>query len=243
MFHVVAHIEGDPVEGPVVGVGLVALEEHVVLSHKVARDGVQAQTQQGAGQQVDHGLEPPEGIDGSVGRQLHQGVAQLHAGHGLGVHAERPQSVEEWLQGQPEQLAGRRAKEPALEVRGHVHVQPVATQVAVVVHVVLLEAGGVGQAHGQVGEDGKPAVAGRAARAEGGVVRDVVDGQRQGVVHAAPEGVGPEEEPAPRQPLRQPAGQQLRQHHCRYRPLEVGVRPHQGLDGRVLGCREGRGRR
>lgn len=49
VFHVVAHIEGDPVEGSIVGVSLVALLEHIVLSHKVARDRVQAQAQEGAG--------------------------------------------------------------------------------------------------------------------------------------------------------------------------------------------------
>ena len=48
VFHVVTHIEGDPIEGSIVGVSLVALQEHIMLSHKVTRDRVQAQTQEAA---------------------------------------------------------------------------------------------------------------------------------------------------------------------------------------------------
>ena len=49
MLVVVSHVEGQQVERAVVGVGLVALEEHVVLGNEVARDGVQAHPQHGAG--------------------------------------------------------------------------------------------------------------------------------------------------------------------------------------------------
>lgn len=83
-----------------------------------------------------------------------------------------------------------------------------------VVDVVLLEGGGVRQPDGDVGPHGKPAVPLGQLVAKGHVVRDVVNGQSQGVVDAASEGVRPEEDPLPGEVVYQVAGQELGQDHA-----------------------------
>ena len=52
MFVMIADIEGDHVEGAVVGVGLEALVEHVVLGDEVTGNRVQAHGHQGTAQHV-----------------------------------------------------------------------------------------------------------------------------------------------------------------------------------------------
>lgn len=54
------------------------------------------------------------------------------------------------------------------------------------------EGGAVGDANGQVGEDGEDAVSER--RAEGQIVRDLVDGQEEVLVGCGADDVGGEEE-------------------------------------------------
>lgn len=56
MLVVVPDVEGYPVEGPVVRVGLETLSEHVVLGDEMARDRVQSHGQQRTAQQVDENL-------------------------------------------------------------------------------------------------------------------------------------------------------------------------------------------
>lgn len=155
---VVAHVEGEEVEAAVVRVGLVALEEHVVLGDEVARDGVQAHPQHGAGQHVNHRLSPPHPVQQEVKAHLDRHVDHLQLAERFGVDAEGPHGIEQRLQDDPDELAKARAEEPALKVCGNVYVHAVAAQVAVVVQVVALEGGGVGQSDGQVGEHGEVAV-------------------------------------------------------------------------------------
>ena len=78
-----------------------------------------------------------------------------------------------------------------------------------VVNVILLKGGRVGQPDGQVCPHGKPAVPLGQLVSKGNVVRDVMDSQGQGVVDASPEGVGPEEDPLPGEVVDQVAGQEL----------------------------------
>lgn len=145
---VVAHVEGEQVEGAVVGVGLVALEEHVVLGYEVSRDGVQAHPQQGPSHHVDHRFAPPQPVEQDVEGELHGHVGHLQLSDGFGVDAEGPDGVEQRLQNNPDEFAEGCAEEPALKVSGDVYVHPVSTQVAVVVQVVAFEGGGVRQADG-----------------------------------------------------------------------------------------------
>lgn len=233
---VVAHIEGEKVERAVVGIGLVALEEHVMLSDEVARDRVKAHAQHGAGQHVDHRLGAPQPVEGKVEGELDGHVGQLQLRDGLGVDAEWADGIEEWLQNDPEELADARAEEPTLKVSGDVHIDAVATQVAVVVQVVALEGGRVGQANGQVGKHGEPAVELGPVVAKGRVVGDLVDGQRHGVVDATAKYVSPEEHPLPFQVLHEVERQKLNPHHHAYDPLQTMVRTHQRFDLWILSC-------
>lgn len=165
--------------------------------------------QDGPCDQVHDGLEPPKVEDDHVYCELKHCVLELQETHRFGVDHQRAQGVEQRLQEEPEHLPGWGAEEPPLQVRGDVHVQPVPPEVAVVIDVILLKRSGVRQSDGQVGPHGKPAVPLGQLVAERHIVGDVMDGQRQRVVNAAPEGVGPEKNPLPGQVPHQVAGQQL----------------------------------
>lgn len=197
MLVVVAHIECEQVEGAIVGVGLVALEKHVVLGDKVSRDGVQAHSQQGARHHVDHRLGSTQPVEGHIEGQLHGHVGQLQAGDGLGVDAERADGIEQRLEDDPDKLAEACAEEPALKISWDVYVYTVSSQVAVVVQVVALKGGRIRQPDGQVGEHGEPAVPHGPVVAKCCVVGDLVDGQGHRVVDAAAKGISPEQDPFP----------------------------------------------
>ena len=49
---VVAHVEGEEVEGAIVAVGLLAFHEHVVLGDEVTRHGVNPHSQKASRQHV-----------------------------------------------------------------------------------------------------------------------------------------------------------------------------------------------
>lgn len=154
-----------------------ALQEHVMLSNKVSRDGMQAHAQYGARDKVHDWFESPGIVDKNVCCKLHGCIHHLQFGHRFWVHHQRPQCIEKGLEEEPEHFSCRCAEEPAFQLCRDVHVQAVSAEVAVVVDVVFLEGGGVGKADGQIGEHGEPPVPAHLLVPECNVVRDVMDGQ------------------------------------------------------------------
>lgn len=174
-----------------------ALEEHVVLSDEVSRNGVQAHSQQGTCHHVDHRLGSTQPVEGHIEGQLHGHVGHLQPGDGLGVDAERADCIEQRLKDDPDKLTEACAEEPALKFSGDVHVHAISSQVAVVVQVVALKGGRIRQPNGQVGKHGEPAVPHGPVVAKRCVVGDLMDGQGHGVVDTAAKGISPEQDPFP----------------------------------------------
>lgn len=172
---VVAHIEGEQVEGAIVRIGLMALKEHVVLSYEVTRDGVQAHPKHRASQHVDHRFGPPQPVEQDVEGELDHQVGDLQLSDGFGVDAEGPDGIEERLQNNPDELAEARAKEPAFKFSGNVYIDTISTQVAVMIQVIAFERGRVGQANGQVSKHGKVAVPHGLVVSKGSVMGDLVN--------------------------------------------------------------------
>ena len=150
---VVAHVPGQEVERPVVGVSFVALDEHVVLRDEVARQGVEPHGQERAQHQVGQRLGSQEVPHGKVSAHLDDNVDDLQEGQPLGAHKEGAKGVEVGLEEQPDQLGERVLEEAALKLRGDVHVLLRVTLVTVVLQVVLLERDGHGHPQRQVGEE------------------------------------------------------------------------------------------
>ena len=200
-----ADVVRQEVEGPVVRVGLgdgdavgrVGLRGrhrrvHVVLGDEVARQRVQAAREERGEQEVQHRLEPQgaqdRGVEGELRGHVQGGDPRerhLVDGHG-------PQGVEEDLEGAEEGLAENRVEEDGLEGRGQVRVQAVDAQGLVVRQVVGPEGGAVGDADGQVRDDGEEPV--RRGRAEGEVVADLVDGEEEVLVGGCADDVRQEPE-------------------------------------------------
>lgn len=175
----------------------------------MSRDGVQPHAQNRSSDEVNYWLPPPEITDNCIRCELNHCVLDFQGAQWFWIDHQRSYGVEEGLEEEPEHLPSRGAEEPSLKVRRDVHIQLVSAQVPVVVDVVLLEGGGVGHADGQVGPHGEPAVPLGPLVPKGHVVGDVVNGQSQGVVDAASEGVGPEEDPLPGEIVDQVAGKKL----------------------------------
>ena len=102
------------------------------------------------------------------------------------------QSIEQNLAGAEEGLAGDRVKEPCLEGGRQIGIEAIHTERLVVGEMVRAKRGAVGDANGQVGEDGDDAVGER--RAEGQIVRNLVDGEEEVLVGCSADKVGCQEE-------------------------------------------------
>lgn len=141
---VVAYIKSEQVEGAIVGVGLMALEEHVMLSYEVTWDGVQAHPQHGASQHVDHRLGPPEPVKQDVKGELEGHVGHLQLSDGFGVDAEGPDGVEQRLKNNPDEFTEACAEKPAFKLSGDVYIYTISTQVPMMVQVITFEGGRIG---------------------------------------------------------------------------------------------------
>ena len=66
MLHMITDVEGELVERTVIGVSLLAVEEHVVLADEVAGQRVKSHRQEGAGDQVDQRFRAEKVEDGRI---------------------------------------------------------------------------------------------------------------------------------------------------------------------------------
>ena len=102
MLHVVAHVPCEPVEGPVVGVGLVASHKREVFCDEVPCQRVEAGAQQGAQAQVQDRLAAQEVPHAEIKRQLKRYVQRFECFHGFGVDEKWSYAVENALSACPQ---------------------------------------------------------------------------------------------------------------------------------------------
>ncbi len=150
---VVAHVEGDQIERAVVRVGLVALDEHVVLGDEVAGDGVEAETEQKSEPHVAQRLDAKEVEDGVVEHDLDDPVGHLEAADGLREHHDRSQGVQQRLKNDKAHLAHHGREEHGLNFCGQIGVDLRVALVLVMIQMVLLEGDGGGHAERQIGQE------------------------------------------------------------------------------------------
>lgn len=196
---VVAHIEGKQVEGAIVWVGLMALEEHVVLSYEVTRNGMQAHPQHRASQHVEDRLAPPQPVEQDVKTELENHIGHLQLSDRFRVDAQWPDGIEQWLQDNPDKLAEARAEKPAFKLSGNVYIHTVSSQVAVMIQVITFKGGRVGQAYRQIGKHGKIAIPQGLVVAKGSVVGDLMNCKGHWVVDTAAKDISPKQDPFPAQ--------------------------------------------
>ena len=77
VLHVIPNIEGDHVQWSIVGICLVSLQEHVMLSYEMSRDRMQAHTQHRTCDKVNNRLHPPYLVDNEVYYELNSCIEDL----------------------------------------------------------------------------------------------------------------------------------------------------------------------
>lgn len=184
----------------------------VVLGDEVAGEGVQAASQKGGEQQVEEGVGGGVGDEEGVEGELDDDVEEVHPGEGDAVDGHGADGVEEDLERAEEGLAEDGVEEEGLDGGGEVRVEAVYAEGLVVGEMIWLsksvsryyspspdvqvstnpKGSTVGNANGQIGNNGEQPVGERAPK--GQVVRNLVDGQEQVLVRRGAKDVrdGPE---------------------------------------------------
>ena len=102
VLHMVAHVEREVVPRAVVGVGLVASVEHVVLCDKVGTHRVEAHAQECTGDEIHQRLHPKEVENEPVEDYLHDIVEDFQLCGRFGAYKRWPNSIKKRLQKEPE---------------------------------------------------------------------------------------------------------------------------------------------
>ena len=152
MLVVVADVEGDEIERTVVRVGLVALDEHVVLGYEVTGDGMKAEAEQCAADQVEERLVAACVQDEQVEGDLHDAVLHLESVDLFGHFDDGTNRVEEGQHEHVNDFADGRGEQASFNARGQVGIPVLDAEILVVVAVVLLERDECRHGHGQIGK-------------------------------------------------------------------------------------------
>ena len=93
---VISHIKCDQIETAIVGIGLEALDEHIVLGDEVSRNGMEPESEKSADEQIEERLEAERVEDERVERDLYERVDDLEESDLLGHDDDGTKWVEEW---------------------------------------------------------------------------------------------------------------------------------------------------
>lgn len=193
MLEVVAEVDVGDVPPADVVVGLLALDELVVLGDDVDGGGVRTDGAESGDEDEEKGVSSPEVIDEVVGEEDEDVVDDFVDPDAGVMHEDRSEGIEDFDDGVEDVFV------PLLVVRelgfpgkGQVGVGLQLIQEVVVVGVVAAEGDGAGQSHGDVAEHGHEFIEGHVAASA--VVREVVDAAVEGVVEESSDEVGVEQD-------------------------------------------------
>ena len=77
VLHVVTHVEGQSVERPVVRIGFLTTQEHVVLADEMASQWMKTHRQERTGNEINQRLDAEKVEDGSVEGNLER-IRKMH---------------------------------------------------------------------------------------------------------------------------------------------------------------------
>lgn len=222
MFVVIAHTVTHKVKWTIVGIRLLhVVVEHIVLSDKVASDGMGTQSDEGADQEIDHGPPATKVDDGGIKSQLSSPVIHLPDADALGTHQQRAEAVVEGKEKHPNQLPEHTEEVATLKVCGNIHIESRNTLKRVMVKMVLSKLDTLCNAYGQVSKDGQPLVVLKLLERQ--PMSDLMDGKRHGVVDDASKTVSHQDKHCPALIHHIPASKYLSQDHSKNRPLCHGI--------------------
>lgn len=195
-----ADVVREPVERAVVGEGLgngdavirVLLRGgdgfvDVVLSDKVASQGVKATSKEGRQEEVEVSVEGGEVDEGGVEGELDSNVQEVDLGQGNAVHGHGAEGVEEDLEGAEEGLSKNGVEEEGFKGGRKISIEAIDAEGLVVGKMVGSEGSAIGDANGKIGEDGDQTVGHRVP--EGQVMGDFVDGEEEVLVSGGTEDI------------------------------------------------------
>lgn len=198
MLIVVAHVEYNGVQRPIIRVGFIAFPEHVMFGNEVASHRMKSHGQEGAYDKVGQRAVAAHVQQYDVEGKLNGEVQHLQHGQRFGSQEQRAKRVEEGLQQYPQELGEGVVEKSAFKVRGNVHIHFIIPLVLVMLDVILLKDDRVWHANDEVTEDSQQPVSPRILVAKSKIVGDLVNGQSHGVVDDPTEAVGYNHDHSPR---------------------------------------------
>ncbi len=232
MLVVVADVERQPIERPVIRVRLLPVAKHVMLGNVVTGDRMQAHHDQRADRQVRQGFATPEVEHRDVEAELQQQIQGFGRGRLFGMHEQRAQRIGKALTGEPHQLGQGVAQHSPLELGRQIRVQPFVTLMGVMQQVIVTERLRHRHPDWQVHEHGEGAVVPRLFERQ--VVAELVDRQQQRLVDHATYAVGHDQQQPPRCLAQRKRQAELQKYQRRTHVFGAPTRPVQRLDLRVL---------
>ena len=145
---------------------------------------------------------------------MYDEVEDFQSSGGLGTNHKRADCVEERLKKEPENLKRNIAKEPTFPICWEICVITVRTLVSVMLHVVLFERYRHWNTDRKICPNAKQTIRRGILVTKDHVVRDVVDGESEGVVDHAPQEVRYDRHPEVGQLSDEIARDDIEDDHC-----------------------------
>ncbi len=235
MLVVHAHVEADPVEHAVIGIGLLPFAGDVVLLHPASAERVQAKGEHRREEQVGQRLGAERPQDRRVdGQHRHRVGDEPAIGQGHALDLVGPERLGKGQEEHPDRLAERRAADQGgFGPADDVGIQLGVPQVLVVQQVVFAEGLGAGKGQAEVAERGQAAVDHGVPGHE--VMGALVDQHEQGMAGEGAHQIGDHQHEGPVQVPHEPGDRPLHRNEANDPGEGHEVVADQRLDFRVLG--------
>jgi len=168
MLNVISDVKVGDIHNSIVTVGVLALNEFVVLSNDVGSNGVQSETEEGTQNQIYQGLRSEIVSNEGVPREDEDAVDQFHNIHGLGAYDVGSKAIEEGHGQDEHELSEGSVEESDFSLGGKIGIPVGSAQKDVVISMESTEGNGRGDTLTEVGKDGSELVS--FSRPEGSVM-------------------------------------------------------------------------
>lgn len=104
MLNMISDVEVEEIEGTIVRIGVLALDELVMFSNNVERDGIKSKSEESSWNEIEESSNSKEVEDGKIPQDDNDEVDDLHKIGGLGGNNIWSQTIEQWHNAEENEL-------------------------------------------------------------------------------------------------------------------------------------------